>query len=150
MNLILLTKVLLVISFVCFVCFFALMIAYHTESRNALAEQLREINRSKDVSSDVKDSMIRESSRLSGLAVAASFLGLMFGGTLIASVYLRWFGSGLSLGNGSHTKPHKRREATPPPPPSVQSTRVLRSASRSSPRGVIDFDSVPRAAGGRR
>lgn len=91
------TKVLVVLSLICFICFFSLMIAYHTESRSALAEQLRAIAQSDDVSGDVKNSMIKESSRLSGLAVAASFFGIFFGATFIGAVYLRWFGKPPSI-----------------------------------------------------
>lgn len=88
-----LAKVLLAVAALAFVIFFACMFAYHIESRSALSEQLRVIARGQEASQDAKDSLTKDASRLTSLAVAAGFFGVMSGLALFGSVYLHRYGA---------------------------------------------------------
>jgi hypothetical protein len=80
-------KVTILISAIAFVVFFSLIIAYHFDSRAALAEQVRMIARGEAEAS--KDAVAKDASRLSGIAVAAGFSGLVSGLSLFAWLYQR-------------------------------------------------------------
>ena len=80
-------KLMILISAVAFVVFFSLIIAYHFDSRSALAEQVRMIARGEADAS--KDAVAKDASRLSGIAVAAGFSGLVSGLSLFGWLYQR-------------------------------------------------------------
>lgn len=83
----------MIVAALAFVVFFACMFAYHIESRSALSEQLRVIARGKESSQDAKDALTKDASRLTSLAVAAGFFGVISGLALFGSAYLHRYGS---------------------------------------------------------